>query len=168
MKIKVLYDNKFQTLDVDTDEMWVSLSLGDSGGLSDTEKEKRIQDEFDEHFNKPEYNNQHKFYRHMLKKCAVNCDDEQLDVLDLIPDSTDEEERDKNDEYEATCQLVRKYLKPEQADIIIAIHIDKIPQQEYAAMLGITPSAVSQRLKTAEKNFKKYFPTALSFKQSHG
>ncbi len=163
MTIKLRYDDEFQTLEVNADEMWISLSLGDSSGLSDEEKEKLIQDEVDERLNKPEYNNWHKFDRHMLKRNTVSCDGEQVDVFDLIPDNTDEEEHDKKDEYEAVCQLLHKCLKPEQAEIIIAIHIDKIPQQEYAAMLGITPSAVSQRLKTAEKNFKKYFSENLKF-----
>lgn len=38
----------------------------------------------------------------------------------------------------------------------------------YAARLGITPSAVSHRLKTAEKNFRKIFPTPSSFDPSRG
>ena len=64
MKIKIRYNNEFQKLEVDRDEMWVSLSLGSTEGLTDSEMEKRIQDKFDEMFNRPEYNNWHRHDRH--------------------------------------------------------------------------------------------------------
>ena len=48
MKIKVSYDNTKQTLEVDRDEMWLSLSLGDADGMTSAEMEKRIQEKFDE------------------------------------------------------------------------------------------------------------------------
>lgn len=57
---------------------------------------------------------------------------------------------------------------PHQAELLIAVHIEGVPKQEYAARLGITPSAVSHRLKTAEKNFRKIFPTSSSFDPSRG
>lgn len=57
MKIKIRYNNEFQKLEVDRDEMWVSLSLGSTEGLTNSEMEKRIQDRFDEMFNRLEYNN---------------------------------------------------------------------------------------------------------------
>ena len=39
MKIKVSYDNTKQTLEVDRDEMWLSLSLGDADGMTSEEME---------------------------------------------------------------------------------------------------------------------------------
>ena len=64
MKIKIRYNNEFQKLEVDRDEMWVSLSLGSTEGLTHNEMENRSQDKFDEMFNRPEYNNWHRHDRH--------------------------------------------------------------------------------------------------------
>lgn len=183
MKIKIRYNNEFQKLEVDRDEMWVSLSLGSSDGLSEKEMEQRIQDRFDEMFNRPEYNNWHRHERHNdgaatpkrmdgKKGCVFTKDaeeDESIDnTIDLFPDNTDAEQRDIQDEYEAVCTLIRKHLKVDQAELLIQIHINKVPKQEYASQLGITPSAVSHHLETAEKNFKKIFPTSSSFRLSRG
>ena len=66
MRLSVRYDNKFQIIELnekETEEMWISLSLeGDE--LPNSDKERLIQDAFNEIFNKPEYNNWHKFDRH--------------------------------------------------------------------------------------------------------
>ncbi len=182
MKIKISYDNEKQTLEVGRDEMWGFLSLGNSDGMTTTEMERRIQDRFDELFNHPEYNNWHRHSRHTTGTAApkrldgkgyVQVSDEasnepQDNTIDLFPDFTDEENRETQYEYEALCALLRKHLKSDQADLLIEVHINKVPKQEYATRLGITPSAVSHRLETAEKNFKKIFPTSSSFRLSRG
>lgn len=183
MKIKVSYDNTKQTLEVDRDEMWLSLSLGDADGMTSAEMEKRIQEKFNELFNRPEYNNWHRHDRHSSPTAApkkldgtkgrVQLVDDESDepagnTIDLFPDMMDAINRDKQYEYEAVCGMLRKYLKPEQAELLIEIHINKVPKQEYAARNGITPSAVSHRLETAEKNFKKVFPTSSSFHIARG
>lgn len=183
MKIKIRYNDEFQKLEVDREEMWVSLSLGSTEGLTNSEMEKRIQDRFDEMFNRPEYNNWHRHDRHTSgtaapkrmdgRKGFVQVSDEASDepaenTIDLFPDNSDEVMRDEQYEYEALCALLRKHLKPDQAELLIEIHINKVPKQEYAARLGITPGAVSHRLETAEKNFKKIFPTSSSFRLSRG
>lgn len=183
MKIKVSYDNTKQTLEVDRDEMWLSLSMGDADGMTPKEMEKHIQDRFDEMFNRPEYNNWHKHDRHSSPTAApkkldgtkgrVQLVDDESDELvgntiDLFPDMTDTVEMDKQYDYDAVCEILRQYLKPEQAELLIEIHINKVPKQEYAARLGISPSAVSHRLETAEKNLKKVFPTSSSFVLARG
>ena len=66
MKIRVIYENRFQYLELDTvavDQLWVSLSLGSSVGLSDEEKRKQLQSAFDAQFNRPDYNNWHQLDR---------------------------------------------------------------------------------------------------------
>lgn len=183
MKIKIRYNNEFQKLEVDREEMWVSLSLGSTEGLTNSEMEKRIQDKFDEMFNRPEYNNWHRHDRHTDplgtpkrmdgKKGRIDHKDGEFEMpsenrMDLFPNCTEEERRDEQYEYEAVCSLIRKHLKPDQAELLIEVHINKVPKQEYAARLGISPSAVSHRLETAEKNFKKIFPTSSSFRLSRG
>lgn len=183
MKIKIRYNNEFQKLEVDRDEMWVSLSLGSAEGLTDSEMEKRIQDKFDEMFNRLEYNNWHRHDRHTTgaatpkrldgKRGHVMSADEESDepapnTIDLFLDNSEAEQRDAQDEYDALCQLLRKHLKADQAELLIQVHINKVPKQEYAAQLGVSPSALSHRLETAEKNFKKIFPTSSSFILSRG
>ena len=67
MELKIRYENGYQTINLnteDTKKMWVSLSL-EGEGLSQEEKESRIQEAFEEQFNRPEYNNWHKETRHI-------------------------------------------------------------------------------------------------------
>ena len=67
MKLKIRYENGYQEVDLDieaTKQMWVSLSL-EGEELSQEEKESRIQEAFEEQYNKPEYNNWHKETRHI-------------------------------------------------------------------------------------------------------
>lgn len=73
MKLKIRYENEYQTIvlnEQDTEAMWVSLSL-DGEGLSQEEKESRIQEAWNETFNKPEYNCWH-IPTSQLKEWAEN------------------------------------------------------------------------------------------------
>ena len=66
MKLKVRYDESVQTIDLDaeaTEQLWVSLSL-EGEDLTQKERERMIQDAFEEQFNRPDYNSWHKFDRH--------------------------------------------------------------------------------------------------------
>ena len=94
MKIKVRYENAYQTLEVDTEEMWVSLSLESDKDLTQEEKESFIQDAFEEKFNKPEYNNWHKFDRHrgnLTKQFRKDDETEdESDGMETVPDYSDE------------------------------------------------------------------------------
>ena len=59
MRLKIRYEQEFQTIELDaeaTEQLWVSLSL-EGEGLSQEEREQRIQDAFDEQYNRPEYGN---------------------------------------------------------------------------------------------------------------
>ena len=67
MKLKIRYENEFQTIELDakaTDEMWVSLSLDCDDNMTQEEKEQAIQNAWDKQYNRPDYNNWHKFNRH--------------------------------------------------------------------------------------------------------
>jgi hypothetical protein len=127
MRLSIRYENKFQTIELsekETEQMWVTLSLDVSKELTDSQKEKLIQDEFDELFNKPEYNNWHKFDRHSAtttppKKrngnkgyVKSNKDDEDNikhkdkknknvmeNMIELYPDNSDEKTWEKQAEY---------------------------------------------------------------------
>ena len=62
-----------------------------------------------------------------------------------------------DDENDNRVQKTLRQMKPSQRRILIAIYFDGVKQEEYAKKLGITQGAISQRLATAEKNFKKIF-----------
>lgn len=161
MKLKIRYENKYQTLEVNNEEMWVSLSLEGDENLTQEEKENIIQKAFEEQFNKPEYNNWHKFNRHRgnLKK-QFRKDDEDTDEsdgLDAVGDYSQDEERNSQYEYEDLCLRIRKALKSEYADVIIAVYIDDMTPEEYAQRNGLKRDTVYKRLQRAKKKMREIF-----------
>lgn len=69
MKIRILYDNKPTYLEVPDEDCTVMIDADYEERLSfDEDKEtvtrRSVQEIMDERFNKPEYNNWHKFDRH--------------------------------------------------------------------------------------------------------
>lgn len=155
MKIKMRYDNTYQTLEVDAEKMWVSLSLEAGSNISQEEKEQLIQDKVEEIYNKPEYNSWHKLDRHRGEpKRTFRKDDEDADNsdgLDLIPDYSDEERRERKENYEEVCQKLRSLLKPEYADVIISVVLDGNTPEEYASEIGVHRDTVYKRLQRAKK-----------------
>lgn len=159
MKIKMRYDNTYQTLEVDAEKMWVSLSLEAGTNITQEEKEQLIQDKVEEIYNKPEYNSWHKLDRHRGKpKRSFRKDDEEADNsdgLDIIPDYSDEERRERKENYEEVCQKLRSLLKPEYADVIISVVLDGNTPEEYAAEIGVHRDTVYKRLQRAKKKCAK-------------
>ena len=172
MKLKIRYEQKYEIVEVNSEEMWVSLSLEGGEDLTQEEKETLIQDAFEDRFNKPEYNNWHKFDRHrgMPKKpfCKDDEAEDEIDHMDYLPDNSDEETREKQTDYDYICEIIRKNLKEKQAELLIAIVMDGISVTEYAKREGVTVGAISHRMETAMKNFKKVFPKSSTFPSSQG
>ena len=84
MKLKIRYDNKYQTVELDaeaTEQLWITLSL-EGEGLSQEEREKLIQDEWEERLNKPDYNSWHNFDRHRGHSKAQAGKDEDEEDMD--------------------------------------------------------------------------------------
>lgn len=168
MKLKIRYENEIQTIELDakaTEEMWVSLSL-EGEGLSQKEREELIQKEWNEQFNKKDYNNWHKFNRHRGYSKATP--DEETDEVDcsepLMSEVRDprifcrqELEKDKQYDYEACCDRIRAAVKSAQADMLIAIILDGKTVAEYAELIADTPNNVSHRYRRAINNLKKVF-----------
>ncbi len=166
MKLRIRYDETVQTLDLDekaTEQLWVSLSL-EGEGLSESEKEQKIQDAFDTQYNRPEYNNWHKFDRHRgYSKAQSHVDGGEEDadtsepLMSEVADDRifrkDELDRDERESYEAICAWVRKVLvkKPEWADAFITVRIDGESIRAYAARIGADENNITQKLKRAEK-----------------
>lgn len=174
MRFSVRYEEKIQTIelnDEETEQMWVSLSLVGEG-LSKSNKERLIQDAFNDKYNKPDYNNWHKFDRHRgMPKKPFRKDDESEDAtdhMDYLPDNTHEVARIKKEDYEYYCEIIRSILKPKHSEPFIAVYLDGMTMTEYAEREGVSKSAISHRLDTAKKNFKKVFPESSTFPSCHG
>lgn len=111
--------------------------------------------------NKREYNNWHKEHRH---RGIVNKpfhkddeDDDNSDGIDTVADNSQEEERNRQYEYEALCQKIRAVLKPEFAEVIIAVCLDDMTPEEYATLTGAKREAIYKRLQRAKKKFREVF-----------
>ena len=172
MKLKIRYDNVYQTLELDakeTEQLWVSLDL-DGEDLSQNEREVLIQRAWEERFNRPEYNNWHKFNRHRGEtKAKPGKDETEEDVdaseplMDEVADNRifrqEELEREEQESYDAICQWVREVLvkKPEWADAFIAVRMDGEPIREYAARNGADENNITQKLKLAEKKLREKY-----------
>ena len=159
MKLKIRYEDKYQTVEVNSEEMWLSLSLGSDEELTQQQKEELIQETFEEQFNKPEYNNWHKFDRHRgnLKR-PFRKDDEDADEsdgMDMVEDNSQEAERNSQYEYEALCQKIREVLNPEYAEVIIAICLDEMTPEEYAHSICEKRDTVYKRLQRAKKKYQE-------------
>ena len=170
MILRIRYENEVRSIELDaeaTEGLWVSLDLETDEEITQPEREKRIQDAFDEQFNKPEYNNYHKFTRHQGFSKAQTEDDvdtsEPLmkEVFDDRIFRRDEIARAEKEEYEAACQWIREILvkKPKWAEAFIAVRLDGVSVNDYAASIGVKDaSVVSKWLARATKKLKESWP----------
>ncbi len=174
MKIKFRYDNEMQIIEIETDEaaQWVNLTFEDIDSTEE-EKERMIQQKVEEEWNRPEYNSWHKFDRHRgrSKACPGSGDtDDCFDPYDSEP--LMEEVRDdrvfrkyeidyeKKQSYEEICKWIRSVLskKPNWAEAFIAVRMNDVPVNEYAASLGLKDaSIVSKWLSRATKKLRENF-----------
>jgi hypothetical protein len=174
MKLKIRYEHEFQIIDLDTEaakQLWVNLSLEDEEGLSDEERKQRIQNAFDEQFNKPEYNIWHRETRHIdptpkrkrmdgkVGYVQASEDDPGFDIMDYLLTTDDTKVHGQIFEYEEVCNWVRKVLekKPEWADAFIAVRLNGESIREYAERVGADENNITQKLKRAAKKLKKYY-----------
>ncbi len=168
MKLTIRYENEKQSLELnaeDMEQLWISLSL-EGEGLSQREREEMIQEAFEEQFNKPEYNNAHRFDRHRGYSRAKTDEDGMHDADEPLMSEVfddrifrrDEIERDLKEDHEDVCCRIRSILKrkPHWAEAFIAVRIDGMSVNDYTETLGIKDaSAVSHWLSRAEKKIRE-------------
>lgn len=173
MKLKIRYENEYQTIDIDAqaaEELWVSLSL-EGEGLSHEEKERLIQERVEEQLNRPDYNCWHKFNRHRGFSAVKREEDEDTDeysnpepLMKEVRDDRifrrDELAQKEREEYEAVCQWIRKVLvkKPDWADAFIAVRIDGEAIRDYATRIGADENNITQKLKRAANRLRENYP----------
>lgn len=180
MELKIRYENGYQTINLnteDTKKMWVSLSL-EGEGLSQEEKESRIQEAFEEQFNRPEYNNWHKETRHidptpkrkrMDGRRGYICgekDDDSFDIMDYLavtyPKCGVYDEEDETAKmYESVLELIQEKVKPDFVDTFIAITSKRTTPKQIVSKMVNAESLTDEdyeKLVTSEANkiSKKY------------
>lgn len=174
MQLKIRYDWRVQTIELDTEEtekLWVSLSL-EGEDLSQEEREKKIQDAFDIEFNEEERKNWRRSSRHKGYTKALfgkdGCGDENGpdsfeplmdEVLDDRIFRKYEIEQIEKETYESLCEWIRKVLikKPEWAEAFIAVHLDGETIRAYSARMGVDENNITQKLKRAKKKLRENY-----------
>jgi hypothetical protein len=164
MKIKMRYENVYQTLEVETKEIekWLNISISEDESKEDYEK--RVQDEIEIQFNRPDYNNWHKSDRHTgnaymkRKDGTVEVNTEEAIMFRAADKSAFYSSINgvhNQIEYEEYCEILRSLLKTEIADMVIAIVLDDMSVGEYAELIGDDSNNVSHRYRRAIKKLKK-------------
>lgn len=173
MKLKIRYEDEFQTIELDaeaTEKIWVSLSLECDDDMTKEEKEERIQTEWNEQFNKLEYNIWHRETRHIgdavfrNKEGIVETNTDEALIRKSADDSIFTKDMDEL-EHRMECEyqdkhyrnFIRSHLTSAQADMVIAIALEDKTASEYAALINDEPNNVSHRYRRALKKLKKYF-----------
>ena len=72
-------------------------------------------------------------------------------IIDLISDSSQAQTILYKEDHEAICQWLHQELKPDQAEMIIAITLNETRIKDYALKLGTTPKQITDRLSYAKK-----------------
>ncbi len=177
MKIQIRYDNQITTVDVPEEDFTLMIRTDYEQRLATAKdpasvKPRSPQEIMDERFNRPDYNNWHKHWRHIddefrparldhkagyLTRDSDDGGDSDSYTLDDIPDTAAEEARRQEERDRDLRAYIRKRLKPEYAEMLISIHMDGLSASEYAAMNGENPNTVRHRLKRAEKKLKEIF-----------
>lgn len=177
MKIKVRYDNTVTTLEVPEEDFTLMIDIDYQSRLDAADDKNAVaprtpQEIMDEQFNKPDYNSWHKFDRHRgNSKTPFRKDDEaedETDAMDKFADWPDTENLDRQFEYDALCEKIRQALKPDYAEMVIAICIDDKSVDEYAALIGEKPNTVSKRFVRAKKKIKTIFEKTSYLGSSQG
>ena len=193
MKIKIRYEKEFTTFELNLSDIkgWLNIDL--QPDESEEEFAKRAQEEVNKEYNRPEYNIMHKQERH--KGFSISTKDENgeetgdfepsmSEVVDPYIFLKDEIDRESKENYEAVKEFVYSVLKPEVADLFMAVRIDGVSinekaesmlsrdafesEEEYNKAVSRLSNSITQKLKRANKNLEKSFSKASDFGLSQG
>ena len=142
MKVVIRYETErvtFNLSDEEARQMGCCVNI-DLESIPENERQSKLQEACDEQFNRPDYNNWHKFWRHQGDSKAQPDDEgEEIEssepLMSEVADDRifrkDEIERDRKESYDAICQWIRKILKPDVAEAFIATKIDGVTIRDY-------------------------------------
>ena len=175
MKIRIRYENQVTTIDIPEEEFEVMIQLDYEQRLVESNNPSAVtlrtpQEIMDERFNRPDYNNWHRYWRNVDDNAVPQnlrgqkqhrtsdmgtCNEPTHYTMDEFPDFEAIEKRQHEDDDEALREWIREQLKPEYAEMLIAIHMDGMSLKDYADQIGIEQSNASHRLKRAERKFRE-------------
>jgi hypothetical protein len=115
--------------------------------------EKRTPTEIIDESNRKEYNAWRRYHRH-IAILANNFTGDELNLMDILADYSEIEKHQKQADYEDMCQRLRQLLKPEQAEMIIAICLDRMAVNDYASNIGDELKNVSKRFVRVKKKLR--------------
>ncbi len=142
MKVVIRYETErvtFNLSDEETKQLGGCVNI-DLESVPEDERQSKLQEACDKQFNRLDYNNWHKFWRHQGDSKAQSDDEgEELEssepLMSEVADNRifrrDEIERNRKDSYDAVCQWICKILKPEVAEAFIATKIDRVTIRDY-------------------------------------
>lgn len=142
MKVVIRYETErvtFNLSDEEARQMGCCVNI-DLESIPEDERQSKLQEACDEQFNRPDYNNWHKYWRHQGESKAQPDDegdegDTSEPLMSEVADDRifrrDEIERDRRESYDAICQWIRKILKPDVAEAFIATKIDGVTIRDY-------------------------------------
>ncbi len=178
MKIRIRFDNQITSFDVPEEDFSLMIQADYDERCAAADDPSSIsprtpQEIIEEFFNRPDYNSWHRHWRHTDDDAIPRRLDHKVGFIgdhpdgtrlhgerthfdiDAFPDTAGQLAADQRDSYQEQCAMLRRMLKPDYAEMIIAIHLDGLSLIEYAAMIGDKPNNVSHRLQRAEKKLKE-------------
>lgn len=193
MKLKLRYERNFTTFELNLSDIkgWLNIDL--QPDESEEEFAKRAQEEVDKEYNRPEYNIMHKQERH--KGFSISTKDENgeetgdfepsmNEVVDPSIFLKDEIDRESKENHEAVKMFVYSVLKPDVADLFMAVRIDGMSinekaesmlsrdafetEEEYNKAVSRLANSITQKLKRANEKIKNNFSLASDFGLSRG
>ena len=167
------YETEFKEfeMNVDAASKWVNISIEEDETQEDFEK--RIQEEVDAQYNKPEYNIWHRETRHidptpkrkrMDGRKGYICGEEGDDSFDIMsylavtyPEyELDEEEDERVKRYKDVIEVIQQKLKSDFVEIFIAIASKKSTPKQIASKLidaeGLSDDELLNRKLNTSKN----------------
>ena len=193
MKLKLRYERNFTTFELNLSDIkgWLNIDL--QPDESEEEFAKRAQEEVDKEYNRPEYDIMHKQERH--KGFSISTKDENgeetgdfepsmNEVVDPSIFLKDEIDRESKENHEAVKMFVYSVLKPDVADLFMAVRIDGMSinekaesmlsrdafetEEEYNKAVSRLANSITQKLKRANEKIKNNFSLASDFGLSRG
>ncbi len=187
MKLRIRYEDKVTTLEVPDEECTVMIETDYQKRRNKADDPSTIvprtaQEILDEELNRPDYNNWHRHNRHSSptvhaprldgkRGVYLAADDTYTpptNTIEEFPDTAAQLMKELTENYDDVCAVIRSALKPKQAELLIAVHLDRVRVTDIALQEGVTVGAITHRLETAEKNFKKLFPESSTYISSRG
>jgi hypothetical protein len=150
-------------LDIQEASQWVNVSIGDE--MTEKEIQDLIQECIDEEYNKPEYNEWHRENRHIGGNKHIQATVDRImhrrghgyNLESVYADNSQEEERERKYQDEAIRGWLEESLKPKESALAIALILDDMTVQEYAASIGDKANNVSHRWNRLKRKIKKLF-----------